>query len=63
VVPRDLLAVAKLSDALDMQFRELLLGESEASDKAKGATKTKLSEKELFDQFCGILINRLENKK
>jgi transcriptional regulator with XRE-family HTH domain len=61
VVPRDLQAVAKLSDALNMQFRELLLGEPELIDKRE-SPKAVLSEIDLFEQFCQLLIQRIKNK-
>lgn len=58
VTPRDLTAVAKLSDALNLEFRELLLGERESARARKNQGDTTLSEKELFDNFCQLLFKK-----
>lgn len=62
VTPRDLTAVAKLSDALNLEFRELLLGERESARARKSQGDTTLSEKELFDNFCQLLFKKMQQR-
>lgn len=62
VTPRDLSAVAKLSDALNLQFRELLLGEKEPTQTQRDQKRSVVSEKELFENFCQIIIQKIEKR-
>lgn len=62
VTPRDLTAVAKLSDALNIEFRELLLGERESARSRKNQGDSTLSEKEVFDNFCQLLFKKMQQR-
>lgn len=60
--PHDLQAVAKLAKALDMGFKELLLGESDQRVTDISA-KDLFDEQDFFDGICRIKIQRLVPKK
>lgn len=61
--PHDLKAVAKLAKALNVGFKELLLGEVEGRG-IEGLTASDLfDEQEFFDGICRIKIQRLVPKK
>ena len=60
--PHDLHAVSKLSVALGISFKALLLGETEAIGKA-GAVTDLFEEKELFDGLCKVTIKRMVPRK
>jgi transcriptional regulator with XRE-family HTH domain len=62
-IPRDLHAVARLSDALEIGFRELLLSEKETLGSSHGDANRSLSEKEIFDHLCEVLIQRMKKKE
>ena len=61
--PHDLQAVAKLSKALGMGFKELLLGEIEERDVDGVSVKDLFDEQEFFEGVCRIRIQRLVPKK
>ena len=60
--PHDLHSVSKLSQALGISFKALLLGENEAIGKA-GAVSDLFEEKELFDGLCKVTIKRMVPRK
>lgn len=61
--PHDLQAVAKLAKALNVGFKELLLGETETPQITNISTSDLFDEQELFDGICRIKIQRLAPKK
>lgn len=61
--PHDLQAVAKLAKALNMGFKELLLGENEDQSFTDISAKDLFDEQEFFDGICRIKIQRLVPKK
>ncbi len=61
--PHDLQAVAKLAKALNIGFKELLLGEPESRDFENLTLSDLFSEQELFEGICRIKIERLVPKK
>lgn len=61
--PHDLHAVAKLAKALDMGFKELLLGETEETSFSEISAKDLFDEQDFFDGICRIKIQRLVPKK
>lgn len=61
--PHDLQAVAKLAKALNMGFKDLLLGESDSPGIDGIAVKDLFDEQEFFEGICRIKIERLVPKK
>lgn len=61
--PHDLQAVAKLAKALDMGFKELLLGETEEASFSEISAKDLFDEQDFFDGICRVKIQRLVPKK
>jgi len=61
--PHDLQAVGRLAKALNIDFRELLLGEAEAHGQRPIFINDLFDEKELFEGICKINIQRLVPKK
>lgn len=61
--PHDLQAVSKLAKALDISFKELLLGESESENSTTKSIDDIFEEKEFFEGICKINIQRLVPKK
>lgn len=61
--PHDLQAVAKLAKALNMGFKELLLGEAEALDVENLSDKDLFDEQEFFEGICRIKVQKLILKK
>lgn len=61
--PHDLQAVAKLAKALDMGFKELLLGESDSPSITEISAKELFDEQDFFEGICRIKIQRLVPKK
>lgn len=59
--PHDLQAVAKLAKALDMGFKELLLGEAEAPGAAD--VNNLFDSHDLLEGICKVKIERLTPKK
>ncbi len=57
--PRDLPAVKRLADALDIQFLELLLGEREV--RTEFHANVPFDEVPLFDGICRVRIERLKS--
>lgn len=60
--PHDLHAVSRLAKALDMNFKELLLGELDEA-KTSAASIEVFDEDELFEGICKVSIRRLTPKK
>ena len=60
--PHDLQAVARLAKALDMSFKELLLGEKDELSAAATAADI-FDEKEFFEGICKVSIQRLVPKQ
>lgn len=61
-VPHDLQAVARLSKALGLSFRELLLGEVESNTKPLSIADL-FDESEIFEGICKVSIKQLKPKK
>jgi len=61
--PHDLQAVAKLAKALNMGFKELLLGENEDRDVDGLSLKDLFEEQEFFEGICRVRIERLVPKR
>jgi transcriptional regulator with XRE-family HTH domain len=61
--PHDLRAVATLAKALNMEFKELLLGEVEYRSLEADGIDELFEEKDLFEGFCKVSIKRLLPKK
>lgn len=61
--PHDLQAVAKLAKALNMGFKELLLGENEEQAFSEITAKDLFDEQDFFDGICRVKIQRLIPKK
>jgi transcriptional regulator with XRE-family HTH domain len=61
--PHDLKSVGRLAKALNMSFRELLLGEAESESVKNMSINDLFEEKELFEGICKINIQRLVPKK
>ena len=61
--PHDLQAVSRLAKALDVSFKELLLGESESENSKARSIDDIFEEKEFFEGICKINIQRLIPKK
>lgn len=61
--PHDLKAVGRLAKALNMNFKELLLGEPEQESVGGMSVTDLFDEKELFEGICRINIQRLVPKK
>lgn len=59
--PHDLQAVARLAKALNMNFKELLLGETD--QESIKSVNDLFDEKDLFEGICKISIQRLVPKK
>ncbi|MFZ9520325.1 MAG: helix-turn-helix domain-containing protein [Silvanigrellaceae bacterium] len=56
--PHDLLAIGKLSRALGIGFRELLLGEAE-NPVTLSALEVQFDKEEVFDGVCEVRIRRI----
>lgn len=61
--PRDLRAVARLSDSLQIGFRELLLGDTDRSLASESTRHKTISEKEIFEHLCELLIQKIKIKE
>lgn len=61
--PHDLQAVARLAKALNIGFKELLLGEIEERDVGVLSVKDLFDEQDFFDGICTIKVQRLVPKK
>ena len=61
--PHDLQAVGRLAKALNVNFRELLLGEAESQGERIASINDLFEEKEFFEGICKINIQRLIPKK
>lgn len=61
--PHDLQAVSKLAKALNIEFKKLLLGESDAELKGANSISDIFEEKEFFEGICKVSIQRLVPKK
>jgi hypothetical protein len=61
--PHDLQAVGRLAKALNINFRELLLGEAEPENTRATSLSDLFEEKEFFEGICKINIQRLVPKK
>lgn len=61
--PHDLQAVARLAKALNIGFKELLLGETEEPKFTELSTKDLFDEQDFFEGICRIKIQRLVPKK
>lgn len=61
--PHDLQAVAKLAKALNIGFKELLLGETEDRDVDGVSANDIFDEQEFFEGICRVKIQRLVPKK
>lgn len=61
--PHDLKAVGRLAKALDMNFKELLLGEADQESAKASSIDDLFEEKEFFEGICKINIQRLVPKK
>lgn len=61
--PHDLQAVAKLAKALNMEFKELLLGESDREIKPEASIEDLFDQKDFFEGICKVNIQRLVPKK
>lgn len=60
--PQDLQAVARLARTLNMSFKGLLLGETEAAQSQITAAEF-FEEQDLFDGICRVKIQRLLPRK
>ena len=60
--PHDLQAVARLAKALDMSFKEILLGERDTQAVSIDAAEL-FDEQEFFDGICRVKVQRLIPKK
>lgn len=61
--PHDLKSVGRLAKALDMNFKELLLGEPDQETARAISVADLFDEKEMFEGICKINIQRLVPKK
>jgi transcriptional regulator with XRE-family HTH domain len=61
--PHDLQAVARLAKALNLSFKELLLGESDQKTAESLTVGDMFEEKEFFEGICKVSIQRLVPKK
>jgi transcriptional regulator with XRE-family HTH domain len=61
--PHDLQAVARLAKALDLGFKELLLGETDTNIKRTITVEDLFDETDFFEGICKISIQRLVPKK
>ena len=61
--PHDLQAVAKLAKALNISFKELLLGEVDKESIKHISAADFFDESEMFEGICKISIQRLTPKK
>lgn len=61
--PHDLKSVSRLAKALNMNFKELLLGETESETAKAMSINDLFDEKEMFEGICKINIQRLVPKK
>lgn len=61
--PHDLKAVGSLAKALDMNFKELLLGEPDQESIRTASVDDLFEHKEFFEGICKINIQRLVPKK
>jgi len=61
--PHDLQAVGRLAKALNMEFKELLLGEAELRAPGGVDVEGLFEEKDLFDGLCKVSIKRLVPRK
>lgn len=61
--PHDLQAVARLAKALNINFKELLLGETDSSNSSQLTIKDIFEEKDFFEGICKVSIQRLVPKK
>lgn len=61
--PHDLKSVGRLAKALDVNFKELLLGESDQGAGKEASVTDLFDEKEMFEGICKINIQRLVPKK
>ncbi len=61
--PHDLKSVSRLAKALNMNFKELLLGEVESETVKAMSIADLFDEKEMFEGICKINIQRLVPKK
>lgn len=61
--PHDLQAVARLAKALNLSFKELLLGESDQKTAEALTVGDMFEEKEFFEGICKVSIQRLVPKK
>ena len=59
--PHDLQAVARLAKALDMNFKELLLGEKDLPLRIEAADL--FDEQDFFEGICKVKVQRLIPKK
>ena len=60
--PHDLQAVARLATALNMNFKELLLGEPDQEQIRDFLFRDLFDEKEVFEGICKVNIQRLVPK-
>lgn len=61
--PHDLKAVGRLAKALDMNFKELLLGETDQNPPTTASLTDLFDEQDYFDGLCRIKVQRLVLKK
>jgi transcriptional regulator with XRE-family HTH domain len=61
--PRDLWAVARLSDALHIDFRELLLGETDAAHAPQTKESKALTEREVFEHLCNVIVQKIKERQ
>lgn len=61
--PHDLQSVSKLAKALNIEFKKLLLGESDSEINVATTAQDFFDEKEFFEGICKISIQRLIPKK
>lgn len=61
--PHDLKSVGRLATALDINFKELLLGESDQGLDKAASVADLFDEKKIFEGLCKINIQRLMPKK
>jgi hypothetical protein len=56
-------AVARLSDALQISFRELLLGEADAGLEPQVKGSKALTEREVFEHLCDVIIQKIKERQ
>lgn len=61
--PHDLRAVARLAKALNLSFKELLLGENEQVSVREATLVDVFEEHEFFEGVCRVTIRKLVPKK